>query len=122
MNSKIDESFVKCKDTTPKNFTYLWIKKLILQAADDIKIVKVILFGSRARGDYNKYSDWDILVVVKDKKNIKEKQKLAKSIRTILARFLIDCDVIVKSEKELDYYKNFIGSITKEALKEGIKL
>ena len=84
--------------------------------------MKVILFGSRARGDYNKYSDWDILVVVKDKKNIKEKQKLAKSIRTILARFLIDCDVIVKSEKELDYYKNFIGSITKEALKEGIKL
>lgn len=30
---------------------------------------KVILYGSRARGDYNTYSDWDILILV-DKENV----------------------------------------------------
>uniref|UniRef100_A0A7C4NTJ7 Nucleotidyltransferase domain-containing protein n=1 Tax=Thermodesulfobacterium geofontis TaxID=1295609 RepID=A0A7C4NTJ7_9BACT len=30
-----------------------------------IEIDKLILFGSRARGDYKKYSDWDLLIVTK---------------------------------------------------------
>lgn len=30
---------------------------------------KIILYGSRARGDYHIYSDWDILILV-DKENV----------------------------------------------------
>lgn len=36
---------------------------------------KVILFGSRARGDAKKDSDWDLLILINDQ-NIREKESL----------------------------------------------
>jgi hypothetical protein len=43
-------------------------------------------------------------------------------IRKRLAKKLFDADVIVKSVSELDLYKNRIGSVTCEAIKEGVIL
>jgi len=45
------------------------IKEIILNTAKkhNIEIDKIILFGSRARGDYREDSDWDILIVTKKK-------------------------------------------------------
>jgi len=37
----------------------------MLQKKYGIEIDKIILFGSRARGDYREDSDWDILIVTK---------------------------------------------------------
>ena len=39
-----------------------------------------------------------------------------------MAEFFIDADIIVKSQKEINYYKNFFGSVIREALKEGVGL
>jgi len=36
---------------------------------------KIILFGSRARGDARKDSDWDLLILI-DSQNIREKEDL----------------------------------------------
>ena len=36
---------------------------------------EVYLFGSRARGDENNDSDWDILILTENKAEIKEEQK-----------------------------------------------
>lgn len=36
---------------------------------------KIILFGSRARGDARKDSDWDLLILI-DNQNIREKEDL----------------------------------------------
>ncbi|HCJ67592.1 MAG TPA: nucleotidyltransferase domain-containing protein, partial [Elusimicrobia bacterium] len=69
-----------------------------------------------------KYSDWDFLVIVKKDITLKEKRKIAKAIREKLADSYIPCDVIVKSEKEIEYYKDFVGTATREALKEGVSL
>jgi len=43
------------------------IKKAITEVAQrhGIEIDKIILFGSRARGDSREESDWDVLVVTK---------------------------------------------------------
>ena len=58
----------------------------------DVEVKRVILFGSRARGDWKKRdSDWDLLIVVNKE----------------LAEEYIPCDVIIKSEKEIEYYKDF---------------
>ena len=51
-----------------------------------------------------------------------EKMVLSHLIRKELAEEYIPCDVIIKSEKEIEYYKNFFGTVTYEALKEGIEI
>ncbi len=45
------------------------IKEIILGTAKkyDVEIEKIILFGSRAKGDHRENSDWDIMVVTKNK-------------------------------------------------------
>ncbi len=45
------------------------IKRVILEVARKygIEVDRIILFGSRARGDYREDSDWDILIVTKEK-------------------------------------------------------
>jgi len=100
------------------------IKEEIIKCLNEmgVKIKSIILFGSRARGQYTKYSDWDFLIIVKGNISLKEKRKIAKAIRERLADFYIPCDVIVKSENEIEYYKDFIGTVSREALKEGIPL
>ncbi len=111
-----------------KSITNSEIKKLIKEKVthilknEGIKLNRIILFGSRARGDWDKYSDWDILVIIENQIDKKHKMSIAHQIRKALAEDYIPCDVIIKSEKELDYYKNFYGTVTYEALKEGIEL
>ncbi|CUU03551.1 Nucleotidyltransferase domain-containing protein [Candidatus Kryptobacter tengchongensis] len=87
-----------------------------------IDVLKIILFGSRARGDYKENSDWDILIIVRSDLNTQEKREIAKTIRKVLAEMFIPSDIVIKSQKETEYYKDFPGSVTREALKEGIEI
>lgn len=89
---------------------------------EDIKNIKIILFGSRARKDYKKGSDWDLLIVVDKELEREERLKIAHLIRKELAEKFIPCDILIKSEKEVEKRKNVIGSVIKIALKEGIVL
>ena len=45
------------------------IKQIILDTANkyNIKVDRIILFGSRVRRDYREDSDWDILLVTEEK-------------------------------------------------------
>ncbi|MCX8092735.1 MAG: nucleotidyltransferase domain-containing protein [Candidatus Goldbacteria bacterium] len=100
------------------------IKQIILNILKSMKmsVKDIILFGSRARGD-NKYnSDWDILIIIKQKISFNKKREIARSIRKKLADSYVDADIIVKCQKEINYYKNFIGSVVREALKDGVTL
>jgi predicted nucleotidyltransferase len=85
------------------------IKNLVLENLNEMGISskKVILPGSRARGDSNRYSDYDILIITEN-------------IRDSLVKIQIPSDIIIKSEKEVKYYRDKIGSIVREALREGI--
>lgn len=98
------------------------IKKEIEEVVNSfgLELDKIILFGSRARGDYSEYSDWDILVVIRDKLDIAKEREIARSIRRRLAEKLIDVDVIVRTVEEFEYYKDSLGTVTREAFKEGI--
>jgi len=81
---------------------------------------KIILFGSRARGDFTAQSDWDFLIVLKQELSREEKQKIAHRIRKRLAEFHWDCDVIVRTEAEVEARKNLIGSVVKRVMEEGL--
>ncbi|MEX1030283.1 MAG: nucleotidyltransferase domain-containing protein [Paenibacillaceae bacterium] len=43
----------------------------------EFNVVKLILFGSKARGDYTEYSDVDLLVLVKESPTREAKEKLS---------------------------------------------
>jgi predicted nucleotidyltransferase len=98
------------------------IQSIIKKVLADIELEKVILFGSRARGDFIEESDYDILIIVKDRLNIKEKMGLTKQLRQEFAKEGIDADIIIKSKDEIEYYRDKIGSVIKSALEEGVAI
>lgn len=84
----------------------------------------IILFGSRARGDFSIESDFDILVVIKEDMDIKERRKLRTRISIKLHeefRF-VSFDVIVKSLKDFEKEKRIVNTISKTAFIEGVEL
>jgi len=87
--------------------------------AHNLEIEKIILFGSRAKGTQKKDSDWDILIVLKQTIAKETKKELFREITERLSHYLIPCDVIIKSVEDLEFYKNFYGTVTYEALREG---
>ena len=44
------------------------IKSIIIEELEkeNIKVHKIILFGSRARGDFKEDSDWDVCIIVEN--------------------------------------------------------
>ncbi|MCD4817153.1 MAG: nucleotidyltransferase domain-containing protein [Candidatus Cloacimonetes bacterium] len=50
------------------------LQKIKTNICKDYPDAKIILYGSRARGDYQKYSDWDFLIIINQA--ISEQQKL----------------------------------------------
>jgi len=89
-------------------------------AGKGIDIEKIIFFGSRARGDFSKESDWDFLIVVDEKIELKEKRRLIIQIKRKLAKLRIPNDIIIQSRKKFDSMKDYPGSISYVANLEGI--
>ena len=85
-----------------------------------IAVKEIILFGSRARGDFDRHSDYDILVIIKEQIDTGKKIEITELIRTELAALMISSDIVLKSLKEAEYYKDKIGSVVREAFKEGV--
>jgi predicted nucleotidyltransferase len=77
---------------------------------------KVILFGSRARGDNDDRSDFDFLVIESDVDDgFGEMVRLGR----ILGRLLIPADVVVVSEQHAAKWALVKGTLIHEAMSEG---
>lgn len=87
-----------------------------------IKVLKIILFGSRAKGNYNEHSDWDFFVIINKKISFIEKWNIIDEIKIKLAKLGIPNDIILKSEKEVEETKDDVGRITYYILKEGVEI
>ena len=110
------------------------IKKTILKEAKKmkIKIERIILFGSRAREDYNNNSDYDILVITENGITEEKKglllNKLYDSIGDNILKhydyykYYNDTDFIIHTQSEAEKLKNEWWAATHNALKEGIVL
>jgi len=82
-----------------------------------IRIEKIILFGSRARGDHKKESDYDFIIISRDFEGI----PIFKRIEMVLD-VRENIDVICLTPEEFEREKNFIGSVVSNAVKEGIEI
>jgi predicted nucleotidyltransferase len=102
------------------------IKKIINKVLEErgIKVERIILFGSRARGEYEALSDYDIFVVIKGNIDKLEKRKLKKEIyRSLHLVFpFYPFDIIVKTKKEFEAEKDIVNTLSNEVLSEGIEI
>ncbi len=107
-----------------KNAEVSIIKEHVLKVLQNIgaSAQRIILFGSRARKDFTRFSDYDILIITNRTFEINEKMRISKNIRTYLAKMGIDVDIIIKSDNEVEVLKDKPGSIVRNALKEGVTL
>jgi predicted nucleotidyltransferase len=78
------------------------IKSKILQVAKEmgVSVKDIILFGSRARGNFSQDSDYDFLIITEKTFSIKEKMEISRRINRVSAKFLILSDIIINSEEE----------------------
>lgn len=91
------------------------IDKIINKILEVIIPEKIILFGSRARGDYRNNSDYDLLII---QKSAERNQKVAQKIYLNLD-LPVSVDIIVQTPETLEINKNLFHSAVKDALNEG---
>lgn len=85
----------------------------LIEAADP---VRVILFGSRARKEADKFSDLDLLVVERYVENrYQELQRLSQA----LAGLILPVDLLVIGEEDYREWSQTPGSIYRAAEQEG---
>ena len=115
---------MRSPDLNTRKSALIAIKEAVLEGVTlhGVTPVQILLFGSRSRGDEDQYSDYDILVVVKEDIEPQIERLISRHIRRILAKKLIPVDVLVRSEKHVQHYKNAIGSVIKLALEEGVPI
>jgi uncharacterized protein len=83
---------------------------------------EVLLFGSRARKNFDSESDYDILIVTHKNFSPREKLVFRTNIRKDLLQSDIRSDILIQSHKELEQKKKLPGHIIKAILNDSIHL
>ena len=99
-------------------------KKIITEEVEKAgyQVERIILFGSRARGDYKEGSDWDFFAVV-NKNIFKEDMKIIlRDIRRRMTINNISNDIIVKSKDTYNNQKNDTGFLSYYVNKDGLNI
>ena len=78
--------------------------------------LQIILFGSQARGNADRDSDIDLLVVFAE---LRDKRKTAIDIGHALADLSVAKDILVSTPEELARHRTRIGSVLRYAQQEG---
>jgi len=78
--------------------------------------VRVVLFGSHARGTATAESDVDLLVVLPQ---IADKRRTTVDIRRALGDLPVSKDIVVTTPDEIARRGDLIGSVLRPALREG---
>ena len=81
--------------------------------------VKVVLFGSRARGDFDEESDYDVLVVLSDEAELKiEREKLESAV----AKLPASVQLLVKRWSEYEAMSGVTVGLWRNISEEGVVL
>ncbi len=84
-----------------------------------LNISKIILFGSRARGDFRPDSDWDFIIILEEELEQKERRRITGEIYRKLAKLDDSCEIIIKSSSKFDKQKNITGTVSCDAHNQG---
>lgn len=97
------------------------LKQIKMAVVEAVSPDKIILFGSRARGEATLHSDYDLFVI---KDGIQNEREIARQINYRLLREDIGqaVDIVVASTETWNRNVNKIGMIYKKIDEEGITL
>ena len=96
------------------------LQRMTAAIVDEADPERVILFGSRARGDAGADSDVDLIVVEsapfgEDRDRHVEETRLWRA----LASFHVPKDLLVYSRDEVEYWRDSLNNVLARALREG---
>jgi predicted nucleotidyltransferase len=84
---------------------------------------RVLLFGSRARGEEDRFSDYDLLIITPQTFTPRENIKLSTLLSHAISKALkIPVDILINSEDEVREKQELPGHIVRTVLREGIDL
>lgn len=92
------------------------IRRMARRIVDEFRPERIILFGSRARGEGTADSDVDLLVVLQE---VRSKREAQLRIRLALGEYGLPKDVIVTTLEEFAWRKDTPGTIEHPAALEG---
>ena len=96
------------------------LKKSIQKIAGD-RLVKMVLYGSRARGDYNEESDTDIAIIIRGLSR-ELKDRILSQVADIEFDYLRSLSTLVISEEDFNLLRNRERRIAFDIEREGITL
>ena len=92
------------------------LKRLVRRIVEAVHPVRVILFGSAARGEADSQSDLDLLIVMPDGTH---RRRTAQFLYRHIEGIRVPYDLAVATEGDLDRYGSSPGLMLKSALEEG---
>lgn len=92
------------------------IREISRRIAQKVHPHRIILFGSRARGQGHKGSDWDILVIADSKA---PRYRRAAPLYGMLRDMPAQVDIIIYTPKEIEEWKDVPQALVTTAIREG---
>jgi len=92
------------------------ISKAVEELRRKVKPVRIILFGSYARGEAHPDSDLDLLIV---KKRVADTHREMVKLQDLLRPLRLNADLLVVSEKSFKDWSDTPGSVIYQAAREG---
>jgi len=84
---------------------------------------RVMLFGSRARGDADRHSDYDLLIITPTTFTSQEKILWSTRLdKAIVEAIKIPVDLLLNSEEEIRQKLDLPGHVMRSVVKEGVVL
>lgn len=102
----------------------LSIYKTIRQTVqDNLPNCRIVLFGSRARGNDDRFSDYDLLIITPQTFTPKEKVLWSTRLdKAIIKAIQAPVDLVLSSEEEIRWQNELPGHIVRTAMREGVAL
>ena len=92
------------------------VSEMVQRIVADFHPSRIVLFGSRGRGDAWPESDVDLLVVMPQ---VDDRRRTTVRIRQALADLPVSKDIVVTTPDEIARRGHVVGTVLRHALREG---